>query len=95
MSTLSKLEQLLDKKASEFSEKHNLDVNMVKDAMRGVLLRVEKAVEKGEPLTQELIIAALTHWHQTQEKMYEDLLANKDGSFDKLTEQVYNKLKGE
>ena len=82
----------IQQKAKDFAEKHNLDPIAVEMAMRGVLIRIKTAVEKGQSLTPDLVEKALIHWHLSQEQFYQDLLENKDGQLDTLSEKVFTEL---
>lgn len=86
------LNDKLEQFAKEFAEKNALDFNLVKLSMAGIFDRVNHALAKGEALTPKLIEAAILHWHKTQQQMYEDLLTNKDGALDKLSQRVYTQL---
>lgn len=65
----------------------------IQNFVEGVSLRVSHAVDNGEELTQELVIAAVMHWHESSKRFHQDLLDNKDGMKDKLMNDVYHKLR--
>lgn len=88
------MSQQISEKAKQFALQYGLDPNTVELSLLGVLSRVEVAMSNGHQLTQELIEKAFRHWHISQERYYQELLQNKDGKLDVLSQQVYSQLKG-
>ena len=76
-----------------FAAENGLDAKSLELMFLGTVERVEAAMAKGEPLSQELIVAALTHYHHSFKKYCNDVLENKNGELDKLAADVYAGIK--
>lgn len=77
----------------EFAKKHDLDETGLRLMLKGIEERVRHAVSNGAVITEELITAAATHWWECQDEYYNDLITNKNGARDQLTDTVYNLLR--
>lgn len=77
---------------TEMAKKFNLNEAALAEMAEGVASRVKHAMANGEEFSDELVAAATKHWYECRVKYTEELLANKNGSFDKLCENVYDEL---
>ena len=78
---------------TEMAKQFNLDETCLNEMAEGVASRIKYAMENGEVFSDELVVQATQHWFESRKKYTEDLLANKNGSLDKLCEDVYDQLK--